>query len=60
MLQIQEIEELLVKPGVRLKDIATVVDGLSDAKSFSSYNGQRGVTLEVKIVKNGFKHYRWC
>ena len=47
---IQEIEELLVKPGVRLKDIATVVDGLSDAKSFSSYNGQRGVTLEVKKI----------
>lgn len=47
---IQEIEELLVKPGVRLKDVATVVDGLSDAKSFSSYNGQRGVTLEVKKI----------
>lgn len=47
---IQEIEELLIKPGVRLKDVATIVDGLSDAKSFSSYNGQRGVTLEVKKI----------
>lgn len=47
---IQEIEALLVKPGVRLKDVATIVDGLSDAKSFSSYNGQRGVTLEVKKI----------
>ncbi|AOO65441.1 efflux RND transporter permease subunit [Sulfurospirillum halorespirans] len=47
---IQEIENLLVKPGVRLKDIATIIDGLSDAKSFSSYNGQRGVTLEVKKI----------
>ena len=47
---VEEIEALLVKPGVRLKDVATVVDGLSDAKSFSSFNGQRGVTLEVKKI----------
>ena len=40
----------MVKPGVRLKDIATVQDGLSDAKSFSSFNGQQGVTLEVKKI----------
>lgn len=48
---IQEVEDLLIKPGVRLKDVATVVDGLSDPKSFSSYNGQRGVTLEVKKLR---------
>ncbi|MBV5278994.1 MAG: efflux RND transporter permease subunit [Campylobacteraceae bacterium] len=47
---IEEVEDILVKPGVRLKDVATVVDGLSDPKSFSSYNGQRGVTLEVKKI----------
>ncbi len=45
-----EIGEILVKPGVRLKDVATIQDGLSDAKSYSSYNGQRGVTLEVKKI----------
>lgn len=47
---IEEVQNILVKPGVRLKDVATVVDGLSDPKSFSSYNGQRGVTLEVKKI----------
>ena len=47
---IEEVGELLVKPGVRLKDIATIQDGLSDAKSFSSFNKQQGVTLEVKKI----------
>jgi HAE1 family hydrophobic/amphiphilic exporter-1 len=47
---IEAVGNLLVKPGVRLKDIATIQDGLSDAKSFSSYNGQRGVTMEVKKI----------
>lgn len=47
---IEEVGNLLVKSGVRLKDIATIKDGLSDAKSFSSLNGQQGVTLEVKKI----------
>lgn len=47
---IDEVGNLLVKSGVRLKDIATIKDGLSDAKSFSSFNGQQGVTLEVKKI----------
>ena len=47
---IEEVGELLVKPGVRLKDVATIQDGLSDAKSFSSFNKQQGVTLEVKKI----------
>lgn len=47
---VEEIQNILVKPGVKLKDVATVVDGLSDPKSFSSYNGERGVTLEVKKI----------
>lgn len=46
----EEVGNLLVKPGVRLRDVATIQDGLSDAKSFSSYNGQQGVTLEVKKI----------
>lgn len=47
---VEEIKNIIVKPGVRLRDVATVEDGLSDAKSFSSYNGQQGVTLEVKKI----------
>ena len=47
---IEEIGNLLVKSGVRLKDVATIKDGLSDAKSYSSYNSEQGVTLEVKKI----------
>ncbi|QKF66688.1 RND family efflux system, inner membrane transporter, AcrB family [Arcobacter venerupis] len=47
---IEDVGNLLVKSGVKLKDIATIKDGLSDAKSFSSFNGQQGVTLEVKKI----------
>ena len=47
---VEEIKNIVIKPGVRLSDIATVVDGLSDPKSYSSYNGQQGVTLEVKKI----------
>lgn len=47
---IEEVANLLIKPGVKLKDIALIQDGLSDAKSFSSFNGQQGVTLEVKKI----------
>lgn len=47
---VEEIKNILVKPGVRLKDVAIVEDGLSDPKSYSSYNGQRGITLEVKKI----------
>lgn len=47
---IEQVKDLLVKPGVHLRDVATVEDGLSDAKSFSSYNGEQGVTLEVKKI----------
>jgi len=47
---IKAVGDLLLKPGVKLKDVAIIQDGLSDAKSFSSYNGQRGVTIEVKKI----------
>ncbi len=47
---IEEVGNILVKPGIKLKDIATIKDGLSDPKSFSSFNGQQGVTLEVKKI----------
>ncbi len=47
---IEEMKNILIMPGVRLKDIARVEDALSDAKSFSSYNGLEGVVLEVKKI----------
>ena len=49
-LTVDELKELVVKEGVKLKDVATVVDGMSDAKSYASYNGVEGVMLEVQKI----------
>ncbi|MEA1914674.1 MAG: efflux RND transporter permease subunit [Campylobacterota bacterium] len=47
---IEELQNIFIKSGVKLSDIATIKDGLSDAKSFSSFNGNQGVMLEVKKI----------
>jgi HAE1 family hydrophobic/amphiphilic exporter-1 len=47
---IQELRELIIRPGLRLGEIAIVEDGLKDAKSYSSYNGEEGVLLEVQKI----------
>ena len=47
---VEELKELIVKPGVKLKDVAKVVDGLSDIKSYSSLNGAVGVSIVVKKI----------
>ncbi len=49
-LSIEELKNIVIKDSIKLKDIATVVDGLSDPKSYSSYNGQEGVMLEVQKI----------
>ncbi len=47
---VEDLRELIIKPGIKLKDVARVVDGLSDSSSYSSYNGNQGVMLEVKKI----------
>lgn len=47
---IAALGDILIKPGVRLKDIASITDGLSDPKSYSSFNGAQGVTLVIKKI----------
>lgn len=49
-LSIDELRELQIKNNIKLKDIASVQDGLSDAKSYSSYNGAEGVMLEIQKI----------
>jgi len=49
-LNIEELKNILIKPGLKLSDIARVEDGLSDTSSFSSFNGNQGVMLEVKKI----------
>ena len=47
---VAELERIVIAPGVRLKDVARVEDGLEDPKSYASLNGEAGVMLEVKKV----------
>jgi len=47
---IEELGNIIIKEGVRLRDIARVEDGLSDEKSYSSINGKSGVMLEIKKI----------
>ncbi len=47
---VSELENIMIKPGVRLKDVAKVEDSLSDAKSYASLNGIKGVMLEVQKI----------
>ncbi len=49
-MSVDDLRELIIKPGIKLKDVARVVDGLSDSSSYSSYNGNQGVMLEVKKI----------
>jgi HAE1 family hydrophobic/amphiphilic exporter-1 len=47
---IESLNNIAIKPGLRLKDVAKVFDGLSDIESYSSYNGQVGVMLNIMKI----------
>lgn len=47
---VDDLKNIEIKPGLRLKDVATVTDSLSDINSYSSYNGQVGVMLTVMKI----------
>ncbi len=47
---IDELRNIIIKDDIKLKDIATVKDSLSDAKSYASFNGVEGVMLEVQKI----------
>jgi len=49
-LSVEELQNIKVKNSIRLRDVARVEDTLSDAKSYSSYNGVEGVMLEVQKI----------
>ncbi len=49
-LSVEELENIIIKDNIKLKDIAKVVDTLSDAKSYASYDGVEGVMLEVQKI----------
>jgi len=49
-LTVEELRNILIRDTIRLRDVATVKDSLSDAKSYSSLNQKEGVTLEVQKI----------
>ncbi len=49
---IEQLRNIVIKPGVKLEDVAKVVDGLSDPQSYASYNGTKGVMLEIKKISD--------
>lgn len=49
-LSVSELENIIIKDDIKLKDIAVVEDTLSDASSYASFNGVEGVMLEVQKI----------
>ncbi|MDZ7817283.1 MAG: efflux RND transporter permease subunit [Aliarcobacter sp.] len=49
-LKISELKNINIKESIKLSDIATVFDGLSDEESFSKLNGVNGVMLTVEKI----------
>jgi len=49
-LSVQQLENIILKDDIRLRDVAKVVDALSDPDSYASYNGTPGVMLEVQKI----------
>lgn len=49
-LSVEELKNIKIKDNLKLKDIASVEDTLSDSKSYASYNGVEGVMLEVQKI----------
>ena len=49
---VEELRDIIVRDGVRLRDVARVEDGLSDPISYASYNGVEGVMLEIKKISD--------
>ncbi len=47
---IEALANIEVKEGIRLKDVAIVLDGLSDIKSYTSLNGNAGVMLNIMKI----------
>lgn len=47
---IEDIKNILIKNGLRIKDIAKVEDGLEEEKTFASFDGNPGVIFEVQKI----------
>jgi len=49
---IEALRNIVIRDGIKLRDLARIEDGLSDPVSFASYNGTEGVMLEIKKISD--------
>jgi HAE1 family hydrophobic/amphiphilic exporter-1 len=49
---VNQLRNIMIRPGVKLSDVAKVEDGLSDLVSYASFNGTKGVMLEIKKISD--------
>jgi HAE1 family hydrophobic/amphiphilic exporter-1 len=47
---VEQMQNLLIAPGVRLSDVADVQMGLAEARSYAAFNDVPGVMLEIQKV----------
>lgn len=47
---LEDIGNIPIKSGLRVKDIAKIEDGLEEEKTFASFNGSPGVIFEVQKI----------
>ena len=49
-INVEQLENIKIKDGVRLKDVAKVEETIEDERTFAKYNEQKGVLLQVKKI----------
>ncbi|RDU64924.1 acriflavin resistance protein [Helicobacter didelphidarum] len=49
-ISVEEVGNIIIKDGLKLKDVAEIEDGLAEEKSYSTYRGKYGVILEVQKI----------
>ena len=49
-INVEQLENIKIKDGVRLKDVAKVEETIEDERTFANYNEQKGVLLQVKKI----------
>ena len=49
-INVEELENIKIKDGIRLKDVAAVEETIKDERTFANYNTQKGVLLQVKKI----------
>jgi len=49
---VEALRNIVIRNGIKLRDLARIEDGLSDPVSYASYNGTEGVMLEIKKISD--------